>query len=394
MRLACVIHRFGADIAGGSETHCRHIAEHLAPAHDVTIVTTCAKDHLTWRNHYAPGESQVGALRVRRFPVERPRDLHRFMDISDLVFADRASASEQEEWFRENGPVSPELLAHLQRHGRDYDRVLFWSYRYYHSYFGVPLVADRAILVPTAEDDPLVRVDALDRLFAQPAAFIFLTPEEQALVAARIPAGKPSCIIGSGLDPAARPPDVSRLKKLGIPDDFVLYLGRIDPNKGCDALMRYFVRHTETSPDGRAESSRVAVPLVMAGPASMPIPDHPAIRALGFVYPEVRDALLARARVLVMPSPFESLSMVLLEAWNHGVPVLVNARCAVTRGQTSRADGGLYYRNAAEFDAALEYLLTRGDVARTLGAQGRAYVDREYRWPTVMKKIEQLLEQV
>ncbi len=56
MRLACVIHRFGADIAGGSETHCRQIAEHLAVAHDVTIVTTCAKDHVTWKNHYPSGE--------------------------------------------------------------------------------------------------------------------------------------------------------------------------------------------------------------------------------------------------------------------------------------------------------------------------------------------------
>src|SRR5438552_1180148 len=224
MRLACVIHRFGADIAGGSETHCRHVAEHLAASHDVTIVTTCAKDHVTWKNHYPAGESHAGALRLLRFAVDRPRDLHRFMDISDLVFADRASDAEQEQWFRENGPESQELLAHLERHGRNYDRVLFWSYRYYHSYFGVPLVADRAVLVPTAEDDPLIRVDALDRLFALPAAFVFLTPEEQTLLSPRIPDGKPSCVLGSGLDPIATPPDRSSLDALGLGSDFVLYL--------------------------------------------------------------------------------------------------------------------------------------------------------------------------
>ena len=115
MKLACVIHRFGADIAGGSESHCRVVAEHLAAAHDVTILTTCAKDHVTWKNHYPRGESQIGRLRVLRFPVARPRDLHRFMDISDLVFADRASPVEQEQWFRENGPDAPELLDHLRR---------------------------------------------------------------------------------------------------------------------------------------------------------------------------------------------------------------------------------------------------------------------------------------
>ena len=126
MKLACVIHRFGTDIAGGSESHCRVVAEHLAESHDVTIITTCAKDHVTWKNHYPRGESQVGALRVLRFPVARPRDLHRFMDISDLVFADRASRAEQEQWFRENGPDAPDLLDHLRQHGAAYDRLLFW----------------------------------------------------------------------------------------------------------------------------------------------------------------------------------------------------------------------------------------------------------------------------
>src|SRR3954464_9419559 len=98
MKIACVIHRFGADIAGGSEGHCRLIAEHLAAQHDVTIVTTTAHDHITWKNHYPPGETRLGAggaspagagptLRVLRFPVVRERDMRRFMDLSDLVAA-------------------------------------------------------------------------------------------------------------------------------------------------------------------------------------------------------------------------------------------------------------------------------------------------------------------
>src|SRR5262249_60986499 len=110
MKLACVVHRFGADIAGGSEGHCRLVAQHLAAGHDVTIVTTTARDHVTWANHYAPGESRDGALRVLRFPVERPRDLHRFRDISDRVFRGGADSADEEEWFRENGPQAPKLL--------------------------------------------------------------------------------------------------------------------------------------------------------------------------------------------------------------------------------------------------------------------------------------------
>ena len=382
MKLACVVHRFGADIAGGSEGHCRLIAEHLAAQHDVTIVTTCARDHITWRNHYPAGETRVGPLRVLRFPVARERELHRFMDLSDLVFADRATADEQEQWFHENGPDAPALLEHLRAHGTGYDRVLFWSYRYYDTYFGLPLVADRAVLVPTAEEDPLIHVDALSRFFALPKGFLFLTPEEETLVAARAPGGTPSAVIGSGLDRAPEAADLSPLDPLRLADPFVLYLGRIDPNKGCQALIRHFLRYGE---GGRS------VQLVMAGPSSMPIPEHRLIRPLGFVDDGVREALLRTARALIMPSPFESLSMVLLEAWNHGLPVLVNARCKVLRGQVERADGGLYYGNTVEFVAALDYLLDHPDAARQLGRQGLAYVDREYRWPIVMNKIEALL---
>ncbi len=304
MKLACVVHRFGADIAGGSEGHCRLVAEHLAAQHDVTIITTCAQDHLTWRNHYPAGETRVGNLRVLRFPVARERDMRRFMDLSDLIAADRATGDEQEQWFRENGPDSPELLAHLRHHGAGFDRVLFWAYRYAGSYFGLPLVADRSVLVPTAEEDPLIHVDALSAYFALPKGFLFLTPEEEALVTTRMASGTPSAVIGSGLDPAAETVDLRPLDALGLDDPFVLYLGRIDPNKGCQALIRHFLRYIE---GGRR------VQLVMAGPASMPIPEHPQIRALGFVNDALREALLTRARALMMPSPFESLSMVLLE---------------------------------------------------------------------------------
>ena len=382
MKLACVVHRFGADIAGGSEGHCRLVAQHLSATHDVTVVTTCAKDHITWRNHYPAGESRDGALRVLRFPVARERSMPRFMDLGDRVFADGATPEDERQWFRANGPDAPALIAYLQEHGGDYDRLLFWAYRYANTYFGLPLVADRALLLPTAEDDPLIHVDAVRDFFALPRGFLFLTPEEETLVSARTAARKPSAIVGCGLDPASTRADRAALDARGVRDRYLLYLGRIDPNKGCGTLLRHFLRYVEHGRD---------VQLVMAGPASMPIPNHPLVLPLGFVDDDLRDTLLAHAAALAMPSPFESLSMVLLEAWNRGTPALVNVRCKVLRGQVERADGGLYYGNAVEFIAALDYLIDRPEDGRQLGRQGLAYVDREYRWPTVMNKIETVL---
>ena len=126
----------------------------------------------------------------------------------------------------------------------------------------------------------------------------------------------------------------------------------------------------------------------------MPIPTHPRIRALGYVSEDVRDALLATARALIVPSPFESLSIALLESWNHGVPALVNGRCRVLNGQVRRANGGLVYRSAGEFGESLDYLLTHPAERDALGRQGLAYVEREYRWPTVLARVESLLAAV
>jgi glycosyltransferase involved in cell wall biosynthesis len=390
MKLACVIHRYGPQATGGSEAHCRAIAQRLAARHEVTVLTSCATDYVTWRNVLPPGPSDDGPVRVLRFPVDRTRRMGRFRDLSDLVFAGRATADEQTEWFRENGPSLPDLLSYLERHGTDYDRVLFWAFRYAPTWFGLPTVADRAILLPTAEDDDLIRTSPLvGAFFARPRRYLFLTPEERDLVAAHCNGSlPPSEIIGSGLDPAQPPASRSALDALGLPTDYLLYLGRVDKNKGCDRLFEAYARYdAQVSGSGRDES----LPLILAGPVVLPVPPHPRMRALGFVDDAAREALLHHAVGLVMPSPYESLSIVVLEAWNHGVPVIVNGRCAPLRGQVRRAAGGVIYDTPAEFGGAVRYLAVHRDIARRLGAQGLAYVDREYRWPRVMESVEAAL---
>lgn len=384
MKLACVIHRYGAEIAGGSEAHCRAIAERLSARHDVTVLTSCAQDHLTWRNFYPAGETRVGPVRVLRFPVARTRRPQRLAELSDLVFTDRASATEEHAWFRENGPDVPGLIDHLRQYGRDFQLVLLWSYRYFPSFFGLPLVQDRAVLVPTAEEDPLIRARSLGRFFLLPKAYLFLTPEERELVAAAADGPlPPSLILGAGLDPASKNQS-EPIEALGLGDPFVLYLGRVDRNKGCETLLRCFTQYFE--------ERRSAVTLVLAGPAAMPIPEHPRIRALGYVDAAVREALLSRARALVIPSPFESLSLALLEGWNHARPALVNGRCHVLRGQVRRANAGLYFDRYDDFAVSLDWLLDQPDAAAQLGRQGLDYVERHYRWPGVMEKLETFLE--
>jgi len=383
MKLACVVQRYGLEVVGGSESHCRNIAERLAAHHDVTVLTSCAADYLSWRNTYPPGPSRVGPVSVIRFPVERPRNTHHFAELNNIVAGGRATSEDEAAWFLENGPQVPALLDYLNAHGQEYDRVLFWTYRYYPSYFGVPLVRDRAVLVPTAEEDPVIWLRSLGEFFALPRGYVFLTPEEADLVRSRANGSlSPSCIIGSGLDsvPArsTEPPAVP-----GVRGPYVLYLGRVDPNKGCETLLRNFEDFVAR------EGSRVQ--LVLAGPVFMPLPTDPAIVSLGFVDESTRAQLLDSAIALIVPSQYESLCIALLEGWNHALPALVNGRCRVLKGQVLRANGGLFYSNSTEFITALRELVDRPDMATQIGRQGLEYVDQHYRWPTVMHTLETFL---
>ena len=366
MKLACVVQRYGPEVTGGSETHCRHVAQRLAEHHQVDVLTSTARDYVLWRNTYEPGWSTDGPVRVGRFRVTRERRLAALKELTDRVLERNPSEADQVEWFRRNGPEVPDLITHLGAHGRDYDLILFWTFRYFPSFFGLPLVADRAVLVPTAEEDPILDLPVLKDYFSKPQGYIFLTEEERILVAAR--AGgtlPPSVVVGTGLEPRT-PPAGSARGPADVPDPFLLYVGRVDVNKGCDTLLRYFSRFV-------AEGGP-AVDLVLAGPVQMPVEPSPRVHMLGYVDDDTRGALLDRALSFVMPSRYESLSI------------------AVLKGQVRRANGGLYYSTYREFAEAVSLMIDRPASARRMGQQGLAWVEAEYRWPTVLGRIESLLK--
>jgi hypothetical protein len=92
-----------------------------------------------------------------------------------------------------------------------------------------------------------------------------------------------------------------------------------------------------------------------------------------------------------MPSYFESLSMVALEAWALGRPVLANARCDVLKGQSVRSNAGLYYASQDEFVEALGAIEHNRWIAAALGRNGRRFFREHYDWSVIERKYLEML---
>jgi glycosyltransferase involved in cell wall biosynthesis len=385
VRLAFVIQRYGLEVNGGAELHCRWLAERLARRHEVEVFATRALDYLEWRNHYPAGTEVVNGIPVHRSTVSRTRNARVFASLSNTCFHDNPTRDEEKRWVRENGPYSPDLVKAVTKGRQRFDRVLFYCYRYFQSYYGLPAVRERAILVPTAEEDPAINLGIFKPFFHVPRGIVYLTPEEQALVEdASGNREVPSVVIGSGVNLPESDPCLDFRGKHGLTRPYLLYVGRIDRNKGAVTLFAYFRKFVE--------ETGADVDLVLAGKAVVPIPAHPRIHHVGFIGEDEKVAALRQCRLLVIPSPYESLSVITLEAWKLGVPVLANARCKVLVGQCLRASGGLFYHGYAEFGEALRLLLGQPGLAEALGRQGREYVEREYSWETIDAKMETLFE--
>ena len=132
MKLAVVVQRYGADLNGGAELHARYIAERLARHADVEVLTTCARDYITWRNELPAGTDSVNGLSVKRFKVSRERNPSDFGKLSQYVFGDLHSIADELKWLQAEGPTSPELIDYLLKNSKQYDYVIFFSYQTIH----------------------------------------------------------------------------------------------------------------------------------------------------------------------------------------------------------------------------------------------------------------------
>ncbi len=383
-RIAFVVQRYGLEVNGGAELHCRWIAEHLRPYYQVEVLTTCALDYMTWANHYRPGVEEINGVTVRRFPVKEPRNVPKFNKLSERVLRVPHGYLEELEWMRQQGPEAPGLLDYLHQEGQSYQAVIFFTYLYYSTFHGLPIVPERSLLVPTAHDELPIYLTIFRSTFHLPRFIIYNTEAERRFVEKRFHNGYiPNALVGTGIDVPADIQGERFRQRYGIQGDFVLYVGRIDTSKNCEELFAHFLRFKE-------QYDR-PLSLVLLGKAMIPVPKVSEIVHLGFVEEQVKFDAMQAAQVVLVPSRYESLSMVTMESWLVGTPVLVNGACEVLKENCLQSNGGLWYDNREEFCAALELLLQLRPLRQVLAANGRVYVQNHYSWEVIEDKYRKIL---
>lgn len=379
-KVAFIVQRYGAEVNGGAELYARWMAERLLPHADVTVLTTRAIDFYTWANHYPAGETIINGVRVQRYGVDKPRNWKRSQKQTRKVLLHAATLAEEEAWMKAQGPYSTALFDAIVQQQDDFDLFVFFTYIYATTYFGLPSVIEKSILVPAAHEEPTLAMGLFRPIFHSPPFIIYLTQQERHYVHARLENQHvPNLVAGIGINaPDQTDPDRFR-QKFNISGDFLFYIGRIDPAKNVPALIDDFLAYQTTT--GRD------ITLVLAGKSQIEIANHPCIRPIGFISEQDKFDGLRAATALVNPSLFESLSIVLLEAWLMGTPTLVNSRCSVLKNQSRRSNGGLWYGGSAEFTATLTYLLDHPAQRTLLGKNGQKFVKKEYDWNIVLAKF-------
>jgi glycosyltransferase involved in cell wall biosynthesis len=417
LKIAFIVQRYGTEILGGSEYHCRLIAERLAPKHQVEVLTTCAQDYITWKNEYAEGTDRVRGVTVRRFANARARDIHAFNRYSEWIFNNAHKRDDEVEWLKQQGPWCPALLEHLDRNQDQYDILIFFTYLYAPTVLGVQVAPHKSILVPTAHDEPAIHLEVYKEMFSLPAGVAYNTDVERRFLTTHFSIRAiEEETIGCGVDlpqsqsyareaspgerddrdetggddageqessPTFRPHLAERgaifRRRHRLHGPIALYGGRIDPGKGCEELIEYFSTYVQEGGDAS---------LVLMGVKLMPLPEEPFIRFAGRLSDEERLRALEAATVVVVPSPYESLSLLALESFAVGTPVLANARSEVLVDHCQKSNAGLFYADRDEFTECLNLLVADRRLRAALGKNGRDYVRRNYRWDVILGKYE------
>ena len=382
-KIAYVCPRYIPGTAGGAEVLIRQWAERMLGRGNLSeVLTTCARDHISWDNEYPPGVEVIDGVTVHRFPVNsRDAEQHAFYD-RRITDAEEMSREEEIEWMK-SGVNSDALCAYISDHRDEYDCFIFTPYLFGITYFGLNLVPDKSILVPCLHDEPVAYLKTTRDLFRKARGIFFNSNPEKEL-AGRITdlEGKMTKVVGLGVEAPSSPSGEAFRNKFEISSPYILYAGRREILKNTRLLIEYFRAFKNH------QGTDLKLLFIGTGEIDLNKQDRDNIIDLGYLSEEDKWNAYAGALAFCQPSTNESFSIVLLEAFLAGTPGLVNAFCPVTLEHCLKSAGGFYFQDYFEFEESLLYLMDNPETAAAMGANGRRYVRDYFSWKDVLDRLE------
>ena len=372
---------YGEKIGGGAEAELRDLAHHLKDAGvELEILTTCVKDFRSdWNEDFhRAGLTEEAGIAVRRFPV-RKRDTAAFDRVNGFLMSGKKLSRDEEEIFCREMVNSPKLYDWIQDRGDEYGLFVFIPYLFGTTYYGSLIHPEKTVLIPCLHDESYAYMNCFREAYAKVRGMVF-NAEPERLLAEELYGvrGEAFLTFGIGMDMDWKAEAERFRQKFGITDPFILYAGRKDAGKRVDLLIRCFTEYRRRNP--------CRLKLVLIGGGKIDIPDRENILDLGFVEQQDKYDAYSAAELFCNPSEKESFSLVIMESWLAGRPVLVNGRCPVTRDFVRQANGGLYFENYPEFEQSVRYLAEHRDMARRMGRNGRKYVTEHFGWTVITGK--------
>lgn len=405
-KIAIVVQRYGKEVNGGAELHARLLAERLKERYEVDVLTSCSLDYHKWDNHYPAGEEIINGVRVLRF-INENEDLKGTHRLSRYLRGNRKYYNEKytlsnlfilffrrfrykkrknhqqifDSWIEGHGPVTRKMMSYIEQEKAKYKAFIFFSYLYYPTYFGLQKVTEKSILIPTAHAEPSFYFSGFRKMFSLPRFIMYNTKSEKLLVESTYPDTQriKSDIAGIGFEPPLFDED----KEREIKSQYFVYIGRIDIHKGCKELLDYFTK-----------VNKPGVKLVMIGKNHLKTEvKNDNIIFTGFIDEGEKLSYLQHCEALLIPSRYESLSMVTLEAMSAGKPVLANGHCDVLKSHIDRSEAGFVYYNKEDFIVQINKILNLSDRDKQdIAQKGKSYVEKNFQWGNIMKKFDAAID--
>lgn len=380
MNMAIIVPRYGEQIVGGAETLARTLAEYMAQQQwNVTVLTTCAQDYVSWENSLPEGTVVYNDVTIRRFPITSwDAAVHNQLNIRLNTYFFLPLA-DQYQWLS-SGPHASGLYTYLQEHKEDFDTILVLPYLSTITQYAAWVAPEKTLLIPCLHEESHAFMELLHRLMETVKGVLFLTPEERTFALDTLLLSlKRHTVMGMGLD---YPTDSLPLVNLpNVP--YIIAASRLETGKNLALLYEYAQRYVDEGGE---------LKLLLLGAGNFTPLEHPVFETLGFVPHEQKLAYMRGALALCQPSLMESFSIVIMESWQMGRPVLVHRDCAVTSGHVNRSGGGFTFASYKTFADAIDRLKDYPNEAALLGKRGKQYVFANYRWPLVATRLQNFLD--